>query len=213
MRRRISPLLVIVLGACLPAGTGCGGQGRGVGARVAAGSGSAAGSSSAATTLPSAPSDALSAATGDIPDSQVFLTFSDRAAGYSIRYPEGWTRRQTAVGVSFEDRANVISVSVRPGSPPTPAGAATGLARLKRGDPTIAVGAPERLNVNGSAVLKLTYTRLSTADPVTGKRLPLTIDRYEYAHAGKTAIVDLGTPKGVDNVDAYRMISRSFRWR
>jgi hypothetical protein len=58
-----------------------------------------------------------------------------------------------------------------------------------------------------------TYTRLSGADPVTGKRLPLTIDRYLYAHGGKVAIVDLSTPKGVDNVDAYRMISRSFQWR
>ena len=62
-------------------------------------------------------------------------------------------------------------------------------------------------------MLEVTYTRLSTPDPVTGKRLPLTIDRYEYTRGGKVAIVDLGTANGVDNVDAYRMISRSFQWR
>jgi hypothetical protein len=27
------------------------------------------------------------------------------------------------------------------------------------------------------------------------------------------AILDLATPKGVDNVDAYRRISRSWQWR
>jgi len=26
-------------------------------------------------------------------------------------------------------------------------------------------------------------------------------------------VLDLGTPQGVDNVDAYRMMSESFRWR
>ena len=62
-------------------------------------------------------------------------------------------------------------------------------------------------------MVKVTFTRLSAPDPVTGKRLPLTIDRYLYAKAGKVAIVDLGTPVGVDNVDAYRMISESFQWR
>ena len=29
---------------------------------------------------------------------------------------------------------------------------------------------------------------------------------------GRVATVDLGTPAGVDNVDAYRMIIQSFKW-
>jgi hypothetical protein len=159
------------------------------------------------------PSDAQSAATGDIPDNQAFLTFEDHAAGYSIRYPEGWTRRGASGDVTFQNRANVIHVVIASGAPPTPAGASAGLAELRRGDPTIRSGAPQQVTIGGSPVVKLTYTRLSAADPVTAKRLPLTIDRYEYAHGGRTAIVDLGTAKGVDNVDAYRMISRSFQWR
>lgn len=159
------------------------------------------------------PSDAQSAATGDIPDNQVFLTFSDQAGGYSIRYPEGWTRSGAAAEVTFQDRANVIRVAVAKGSAPTPADASAAIAQLRSADPTARAGVPQRLTIDGSPVVKITYTRSSTPDPVTGKRLPLTIDRYEYAHNGRTAIVDLGTPKGVDNVDAYRMISRSFRWR
>jgi hypothetical protein len=159
------------------------------------------------------PSEAQSAATGDIPDNQVFLTYDNRAAGYSIRYPEGWARRGSASDVTFQDRANVIRVLVAKGAPPTPAAADAGLAKLKRSDPSVNGGAAQVLTIGGVPVVKLTYTRLSAPDPVTGKRLPLTIDRYEYAHGGKVAIVDLGTPKGVDNVDAYRMISETFRWR
>jgi hypothetical protein len=41
----------------------------------------------------------------------------------------------------------------------------------------------------------------------------LVVDRYYLAHGGKRAVVDLGAPKGVDNVDAYRMMIESFRWR
>ncbi|HSR95066.1 MAG TPA: hypothetical protein VLK56_09395 [Solirubrobacterales bacterium] len=159
------------------------------------------------------PSEAQSAATGDIPDNQVFLTYDNRAAGYSIRYPEGWARRGSASEVTFQDRANIIHVVVAKGPPPTSAEAAAGLARLKRSDQSVSAGAARALTIGGAPVIKLTYTRLSAPDPVTGKRLPLTIDRYEYAHGGKVAIVDLGTPKGVDNVDAYRMISETFRWR
>jgi hypothetical protein len=161
-----------------------------------------------------APSDAQSAATGDIPDNQAFLTFTDPSAGYSIRYPEGWTRSGGSHEVTFTDRANTIHVVVAPGAPPTPTAAVAAVAQMRSADPTIASnGAPQRLRIDGSPVVKLTYTRLSKPDPVTGKQLPITIDRYEYARGGKTATVDLATPKGVDNVDAYRMISRSFHWR
>jgi hypothetical protein len=159
------------------------------------------------------PSEAQSAATGDIPDNQIFLTFQNGAAGYSIRYPEGWTRSGANGNVTFDDRANVIHVVVAKGPSPLPATASAALAELKRSDPTVRIGRPQQVTIAGRPVLKVTYTRLSAADPVTAKRLPLTIDRYVYAHAGKVAIVDLGTPKGVDNVDAYRMISRSFQWR
>jgi hypothetical protein len=159
------------------------------------------------------PSEAQSAATGDIPDNQVFLTFTDRPARYSIRYPEGWARRGSGSDVVFQEKGNVIHAVVEKGTRPTSASAIAALERLKRADPTIKIGKPEQLTIGGAPVFKVTYTRLSAPDPVTGKRLPLTVDRYVYAHGGKVAVLDLETPVGVDNVDAYRMISRSFRWR
>jgi hypothetical protein len=128
------------------------------------------------------PSEAESAATGDIPDNQTFLLFRNPTAGYSIRYPEGWARRGSGNDVTFQEKANVIHIAVRNGAP------------------------------RGKSGAKVTFTRMSAADPVTGKRLPLVVDRYEYGKGGKVAVLDLSTPVGVDNVDAYRLISESFKW-
>jgi hypothetical protein len=159
-----------------------------------------------------APSEAQATATGDIPDNQVFLSFHNPKEGYTIRYPEGWARTGNGAVVAFQDKANVIRVTVSKGQPPTVQAVAAALAQQQKTDPTISAGKPTQVTIAGAPVVKVTYTRQSAPDPVTGKRLPLTIDRYVYAHNGKVAVVDLGTPKGVDNVDAYRMISQSFRW-
>jgi hypothetical protein len=43
------------------------------------------------------------------------------------------------------------------------------------------------------------------------KTVTLTVDRYEVVKGGRRAVVDLGTPVGVDNVDAYRMMIESLR--
>jgi hypothetical protein len=61
--------------------------------------------------------------------------------------------------------------------------------------------------------VKVSYTTQSAPNPVTGKRVTLMVDRYELAKGGKRATVDLATPTGVDNVDAYRMMIQSFRWK
>ena len=159
------------------------------------------------------PSEAQSAATGDIPDNQTFLLFRDPGAGYSVRYPEGWARKGSGNDVTFQEKANVIHIAVARGPAPTEASVAAGIEQMRKGDPTVHSTSPERLTLNGAPVVKVTYTRLSAPDPVTGKRLQLTIDRYLYAKGGKVAVIDLGTPVGVDNVDAYRMISESFQWR
>ena len=144
-------------------------------------------------------SDAKSAATGDIPDNQVFLTYRNRAAGYSILYPEGWARKGSATRTSFQDKNNLIHVVVGTGGAPTVRG--------------VQVASAQALTIAGKPVVKVTYSSESTPNAVTGKRVKLVVDRYAYYQGGRVAIVDLGTAVGVDNVDAYRMISRSFKWR
>lgn len=166
-KRPLTLIVTAALGGALIAGCGSGGSSEGP---PEAGGGAV-------------PSEAESLATGDIPDNQEFLTYADKPAGYSIKYPAGWARTGTGNDVTFREKGNVIHVAVR-----------SGAAHLAPGE-------------------KKSFTRKGAPDPVTGKRVPLVVDVYEYEKGGKVAVLELETPEGVDNVDAYRMISESFRWR
>jgi hypothetical protein len=153
--------------------------------------------------------EAASAATGDIPDNQVFVVFRDGAAGYSIKYPEGWAQQGSGPRVSFHDKNNIVRILVRRGSV-----SVSSVGRELRGLSRVRVTQqPQQITIGDAPVVKGVYTTVSAPNPVTGKRVTLTVDRYYLTHGGKEAIVDLGTPVGVDNVDAYRLMVESFRWR
>jgi hypothetical protein len=157
--------------------------------------------------------EARSAATGDIPDNQVFLVFRNRPGRYSVKYPEGWTRRGRGGDVTFQDKNNLIHVVTGPGGRLTPSQAVAALRRERARTRSLRAGPARSVAVPGvGSAIKVTYTTLSPPNPVTGRRVKLVVDRYVLARGGRQAIVDLGTPQGVDNVDAYRLIILSFRW-
>jgi hypothetical protein len=183
-------------------------------AALAAGCGGSSSSSSSSSSSQSAlAADARSAATGDIPDNQNFLTFADAKGGYSIRYPEGWAQSGAGRDVTFRDKNNLVHIVVTSGNAPTVAAVRSELATLKRSSPTLQAQAPQQVAIKGKPMVKVVYTTRSAPNPVTGKRVTLLVDRYELAKNGKRATVELGTPRGVDNVDAYRMMIESFTWR
>jgi hypothetical protein len=138
--------------------------------------------------------EAQSAATGDIPDNQVFLTFRNGAAGYSMKYPEGWAQQSGGGHITFRDKNNIVRVVVSTAAKPSVRGA-------------------QHVLISGAPALKAVYRTRSAQNAVTGKRVTLVVDRYYLWHNGKRAVIDLGTPEGVDNVDAYRLMIESFRWR
>lgn len=177
-----------------------------------AGCGGSHGASQSSGSQGSAGSEAQSAATGDIPDTQVFLRYEDRTAGWSIKYPEGWSRRGSGSNVAFQEKGNRVRVVIAAGKPPTPAAASAALAKLKGAGQITRAGRASRVTLPGGQAVKVTYYARSKPDPVTGKRLVIVVDRYLIAASGRTATVDLSTPRGVDNVDAYRLISKSFHW-
>ena len=171
----------------------------------------AATSSPTGSSSPSAlQAEANAAAAGDIPDNQVFIVFRDAAAGYSMKYPEGWAQQGSAARVTFRDKNNIVRVVVLSGAPPTAATIRRELAALESAH---VESGPQRLPIAGTPAFKVVYTTESAPNPVTSKRVTLVVDRYYLSQAGKRAIVDLGTPQGVDNVDAYRLMIESFRWR
>src|SRR5207245_2172700 len=74
--------------------------------------------------------EANSAATGDIPDNQVFLVFHYATAGYSMKYPEGWAQTGTGDSVTFRDKNNIVRIVIRHGSAPSTAAVARELRTL-----------------------------------------------------------------------------------
>ena len=154
--------------------------------------------------------EAQSAATGDIPDNQAFVVLNDPSAGYAMKYPEGWAQSGGGKQVVIRDKNNIVRVVVRPDALPTAAAVRRELVAL----PGVKVESPPaRHKLPSGPALKVVYATESAPNAVTGKRVRLAVDRYYVAHNGKLAIVDLGTPQGVDNVDAYRLMIESLRWR
>jgi hypothetical protein len=207
---RLSPLAVVVL--LLAA---CGGSSKtSVPPPTTAAATTAPATTAPSKTPPSGPGalkgEAQQAATGDVPDNQVFLTFRNGSAGYSIKYPEGWAQQGSGNEVTFRDKNNIVRIVVSPGGPVTAAEvkadvAALAGAQIKSG--------PEQVTIGGKPAYKVVYTTESAPNAVTGKRITLIVDRYYLWHGGKRAVIDLGTPEGVDNVDAYRLMIESFTWR
>ena len=204
--RRPSPLLLVLALLLI---SGCGGSSTTSGGSSST---SSAGAGAAPEGGGALAADARSAATGDIPDNQNFLTFSDLRLRVAMLYPEGWTVQQTPSAVSIRDKNNLVRIAVALGVAPTLAAAQARLTTLKRSDSTLTPGAPRAINLKSGPAVKVTYTTRSAPNPVTGKSVTLTVDRYELAHGGQVATIDLGTPTGVDNVDAYKKMVASYRW-
>ena len=157
--------------------------------------------------------EAASASAGDIPDNQVFLTLNDKALGFSMKYPEGWAQKAKGNALTIQDKNNIVRVDIGSGVAPTVASVGSELSALKQKEPSLKAGAPSAVTVSGHPAIKVTYTTKSAPNPVTGKSVTLMVDRYYFWQGGKVAVMDLGTPEGVDNVDAYRLMSESFAWK
>ncbi len=207
-------VLALVVSAVIVAG--CGGSkrtaasGTTTAATTAAKAATTAATSSSSAGGPGAlQAEANSAAAGDIPDNQVFLVFSNRAAGYSMKYPEGWAQQGSGDRVTFRDKNNIVRIVVGAGAAPSHASVQADVAHL--GNAQIQAGA-QQMTISGKPAFKVVYSTESAPNAVTGKRVKLVVDRYYLWKGGRRAVVDLGTPEGVDNVDAYRLMIESFRW-
>jgi len=206
-----------VLAALVAAGCGSGGHkaaGSSTGATTTQTSSPAA-THATTTTAPASTgpgalqAEANSAAAGDIPDNQVFLVFVNHTARYSMKYPEGWAQQGSADQVTFRDKNNIVRIVVGRGAAPTQASVRADVARLGRAR---VESPPRAMTISGRPAFNIVYSTESAPNAVTGKRVKLIVDRYYIWKGGRRAVVDLGTPQGVDNVDAYRLMIESFRW-
>lgn len=152
-----------------------------------------------------------SSTAGDIPDTATYLTYHGR--GYRVKYVEGWGIQQGSSGVTISDKDSAETVSLTGGQGGTNAGfAARDLAHLAKTAPRFRLIARSTVQLAAGQAIHAQYHTLSPPDPVTGKRVAVVVDRYYIPGSAKRAILTLATPVGVDNVDAFRLIARSFRW-
>jgi hypothetical protein len=202
-----TPPLLLTVGLLLA--SGCGSATNGPSRSTPSASAGAGGAQESGAALAA---DARSAATGDIPDNQSFLTLRAPRLRISMLYPEGWTVQEASSRVSIADKNNLVRISLSRGPAPTTASVRAQLAALARSTPGLVGGTPRAITLESGPAVKATYTTRSAPNPVTGKQVTLTVDRYVLARGGRVAVVDLGTPVGVDNVDAYRRMIESFKW-
>jgi hypothetical protein len=203
----------MLLALCVPL-SGCGGSKHVASTTPAPGPSATAATTTSTQSSPNVlQGEAQAAATGDIPDNQVYVVLTNRAAGYSIKYPEGWAQRGSGNRVTIYDKNNLVRTVVQPGRQPTLAEVTAELHVLQRTTPSLRFQPPRHVQISGRPAIKVVYTTASAPNPVTNKRVELTVDRYYLSQAGKRAVIDLGTPVGVDNVDGYRLMVQSFRWK
>ena len=140
---------------------------------------------------------------GDIPDNQVFVPYTPADHGFTVNVPEGWARATDGTAVVFTDKLNSVRIeSVASAQAPT--------VQSRAHFPHGTVSTAHR--TGGDAVL-VTYEQKSTPDPVTGKTIVESVERYEFWRNGVEVVLSLSGPKGADNVDPWRTVTESFAWR
>lgn len=150
---------------------------------------------------------------GDIPDNAVFLSYSGGEPAFSIDYVEGWQVNPRPDGVVIRDKDSSETVAIV--ALPSDLGAwimATDLPGLQA-EAGFTLVKQDRVKVGAFTYDHLVYHLPAPPDPVTGKRVPSTVDRYYVPGSAGLAVVSLSTPDGIDNVDGFRQMIESFKWR
>ena len=152
---------------------------------------------------------------GDIPDSQAFVRYGNPAGGYSLEVPEGWARSVSGADVTFTSKLGAVEVrGQRAAQAPTPASVrANELALLGKTSPNLNVSLVKSVTLPAGPAVLARFTSASVPNAVTGKSVKLENDVYVLAKNGRGALIHFSAPLGSDNVDAWKQMSDSFRWR
>jgi hypothetical protein len=205
-------LLIVLPGAALAAALLAGAL-AGCGSSATSVSGGGAASPGAGGSQAAAP--AGTAAPGDIPDSTIYVPYQSAAGHLRIKVPEGWSRTTTATSATFTSSLNSISVAWLPmtAAPTVGSVRATAVPALKTSTSAFQLQSIHPVSLTGGPAVELVYRVNSAANPVTGRRYRLVVERFQLYHHGQGAVLSLSSAVGADNVDPWRIVSQSFRWR
>jgi hypothetical protein len=150
-------------------------------------------------------------AAGDIPDNAVFLTFKGTNPVFSIQYVEGWQVTRQADGVVIRDKDSSETVAIVAPADVQSYISGTDLPALQA-RAHFKLVKQDTVKVGSQTYAHLVFHLPAAPDPVTGKQVPSTVDRYYVPGTSGLAVISLSTPDGVDNVDAFRQMIQSFKW-
>src|SRR5690242_14181573 len=173
------------------------------------------GSSSNSSSKPVDPNAKETSPPGDIPDNQAFVAYAPPGADYSVKVPEGWARTGRGGAVTFTDKLNSITMEERAakGALSVAAAKRTDLAALRTSVKGFKPGSVSLVKRASGPAVRITYLAAGRPDAVTGKAKTDAVERYLFAHHGKRVTLTLSGPKGADNVDPWRLVTDSLRWR
>ena len=142
-------------------------------------------------------------APGDIPDTQTFVTYRS-PAGFSVLFPEGWSRTASGNAVTFSSNFNGEKVVLR-----THGDAVTAVRR--------SFAEAHNLKLvragSGDAPAVVTFTAQSKPDEVTRKRIALDYRADVFRRGAADAVLAQWAPVGADNADQWTKVALSFRWK
>ena len=152
--------------------------------------------------------------TGDIPDTQAFVTYTSNKGHYKLVAPEGWSRTAKSGNVSFVNKLDGMSVTLdKSAKAPTVTSVRKSVVpALKKAGRAVRIGGLQGVKLPAGPAVLIKYTSNSEPNPVTGKQVRLEDNSYVFYKNGKLAVLRLYAPLGADNVDQWHRISNSFRW-
>jgi len=150
---------------------------------------------------------------GDIPDSQVFVRYSPPSGDYSLKYPEGWAVKTAGGTTTFTRNYNQLTVHVaHRAARPTLAGVTETEIPKLRTQAGFKLHKVETVKRAAGNAVRIVYEATSAPDVVTGKSVALDVERYLFWRRGTLVTIALSSPKGSDNVDAWRTVTNSLAW-
>ncbi len=151
---------------------------------------------------------------GDIPDNQAFVKYSPRSGAYSLEVPEGWARTEAGAATTFTDHYNSIRIAVAqlPAAPTVANVQSSGVPALQHSVDGFSLGRVSLVTRPAGPVVLVAYGATSAPDPVTGKRVALDVEQYEYWRDGTQVTLTLSSAHGADNVDPWKRVTESFAW-
>ncbi len=152
---------------------------------------------------------------GDIPDNQAFVTYISAAGGYELEVPEGWARKTNGMNVVFTEKLDGLSTVLTNSSqtPGVESIRADQAEKLKKTGRAVTIKKIKDVKLASGPAVLMVYESNSEPDPVTAKQMRLENDTFFFFKKGRIAELRLWAPLGADNVDQWKRISNSFRWR